>query len=380
MRHAIAGLASLGELDVFLADMLRESIAAVSADGGAVELLEGMEIQHRIAMNKDGVLSPEASSELGSARPAAPPELLAAIAALEHHDAITGMDPTNPAAPPGIGEYHRAEGTVSVTVLPLRVGTTVLGWMGLLLDAQVELSSDKVALLRVLSDQMTLALQLCRLAQEAQSAATQTAVLSERNRLARDLHDTLAQGFAGVIAQLGAVEGAIELKQWDDATAYFERAKRLARFSLAEARSSVHALRPETNAGPLRQRLERMVSAMTHGTGLTSIVHECGMPVELSLKADWCAYKFVQEALANAVKHSGAKQFVVQLEWGAGRLLLAAMDNGRGFAPDKVREGIGFLSMRERAGEVGGGFRHEPQQGGGTRLCLELPLRTKDLP
>jgi signal transduction histidine kinase len=183
-----------------------------------------------------------------------------------------------------------------------------------------------------------------------------------------------------VIAQLGAVEGAIELKQWDDATAYFERAKRLARFSLAEARSSVHALRPETNAGPLRQRLERMVSAMTHGTGLTSIVHECGMPVELSLKADWCAYKFVQEALANAVKHSGAKQFVVQLEWGAGRLLLAAMDNGRGFAPDKVREGIGFLSMRERAGEVGGGFRHEPQQGGGTRLCLELPLRTKDLP
>jgi signal transduction histidine kinase len=256
----------------------------------------------------------------------------------------------------------------------------VLGWMGLLFDASVELSSDKMGLLRVLGDQMTLALQLCRLAQEAQSAATQTAVLSERNRLARDLHDTLAQGFAGVIAQLGAVEGAVELKQWDEATAYFERAKRLARFSLAEARSSVHALRLETNAGPLRQRLERMVSVMTHGTGLDSIVHERGTPIELSLKADWCAYKFVQEALANAVKHSGAKQFVVELQWDANRLKVCAIDNGRGFALDQVREGLGLVSMRERAGEVGGDFRHEAQPGGGTRLCLELPLRTRELP
>jgi signal transduction histidine kinase len=379
MRRAIAGLASLSELDVFLADMLRESIAAVGAEGGAVELLDGTEIQHRIAIGRDGVLSPEAMEELGSTRMPAPPDLLAAVAALEHDHVITGLDPTSSAGPPDIREHQRAEDTRRFTVVPLRVGTTVLGWMGLLFDAPVELSSDKVALLRVLGDQMTLALQLCRLAQEAQSAATQTAVLSERNRLARDLHDTLAQGFAGVIAQLGAVEGAIELKQWDEATAYFERARRLARFSLAEARSSVHALRAETNAGPLRQRLERMVSAMTHGTGLDSLVHEGGTPVELSLKADWCAYKFVQEALANAVKHAGAKQFVVELVWDADRLKMCAIDNGRGFELEKVREGLGFLSMRERAGEVGGEFRHEAQPGGGTRLCLELPLRTKDL-
>ena len=378
MRHAIAGLASLSELDVFLADMLRESIAAVGADGGAVELFEGMETPHRIAIGRDGVLEPEAMAELGLTRLPAPLDLLAAEAALEHDPVITGRAPAVPAGPSGTGAYRRAEGTSNVTWVPLRVGTKVLGCMGIVFDAPVELSSDKLALLRVLGDQMTLALQFCRLAQEAQSAATQTAVLSERNRLARDLHDTLAQGFAGVIAQLGAAEGAIELKQWGEATAYFERAKRLARFSLAEARTSVHALRRETNAGTLRQRIERMVSAMTHGTGLDSNVHEGGTPVALSPKADWCAYKFVQEALANAVKHSGAKHFVVELEWNADRLKMCARDDGRGFEPDPVREGLGLLSMRERAGEAGGVFRHEAQPGGGTRLSLELRFRTED--
>lgn len=341
MHRAIAGLASLGELDVFLTDMLRESISAVGAAGGAVELLDGAEARHRIAIGDDGVLSPGAPAELGSKHPSA----------LER-----------------------------ITRVPLRVGAQVLGWMGLVFDVPVALSPDKVALLGVLGDQMTLALKLRRLAQEAQAAATQAAVLSERNRLARDLHDTLAQGFAGVIAQLGAAEGAVELRQWTEATAYFERARHLARFSLAEARTSVHALRTETSAGPLRQRLERMVSSMTHGTGLESAVHESGSPILLSPTADWCAYKFVQEALANAVKHSGAKRFCVELAWDADRVRLCAVDDGRGFALDQVREGLGFLSMRERAAEAGGALRHEVQPGGGTRLCLELPLRMKDLP
>lgn len=73
-----------------------------------------------------------------------------------------------------------------------------------------------------------------------------------------------------------------------------------------------------------------------------------------------------------------AKHFVVELEWDADRLKICARDDGRGFEPDQVRDGLGLLSMRERAGEAGGDFRHEAQPGGDTRLSLELHFRTED--
>jgi signal transduction histidine kinase len=373
LRRAIGELASLSKLDLFLTDMLRESIAILNACEGNVTLLDGQEILQDISIDREGAASSETASNDRGSRPSVPPELLTSLAALEPDQIVT--ESASLTASNFKGTPPTRAGVVSVTLIPLRVGSMVLGWMQLGSNIQTGPSPDKVALLRVLADQMTLAVQFSRLAKEAQASATRSAVLSERNRLARDLHDTLAQGFAGVIAQLGAVEGAIELKQWDRAAAYFERAKQLARFSLAEARSSVHALRPETNAGPLRDRLEHMVSLMTRGTPLASDVEESGEPVDLAPTADWCAYKFVQEALANAVKHSGANRFSVRMTWHKELIEIYAIDNGQGFDPDKVREGLGFLSMRERAYEAGGSLRHEIQPGGGTRLRLEVPIR-----
>lgn len=272
-------------------------------------------------------------------------------------------------------EWHLSLGHRYVIDVPLHAGGELIGFLGQCFAGEnwpEDFDSERT---RILANHAALALQLSRLSQQARAAGTQAAVLKERNRLARDLHDTLAQGFAGIIAQLGALEGAIELKRWEEATAFFERAKRLARFSLAEARSSVHALRMETNAELLRTRLERVMALMAQGTGLVCQLDETGLPVELAPAVDWCAYKFVQEALSNAVKHADAAHFRVTLDWSATWVHVGAEDDGRGLTTTGMREGLGFTWMRERALECGGRFAVGPRAAGGTRLNLELPVR-----
>lgn len=271
-------------------------------------------------------------------------------------------------------DWHLRRGHREVVDLPLFAGGKLVGCFGhcyVETDWRPRFDAEQ---LRVFANHAALALHLARLAESAKAAATESAVLIERNRLARDLHDTLAQGFTGVLAQLGAAEGSVEAGRTDRAGHYLERARTLARFSLAEARASVHALRPETNEGPLRERLQRMIATMTQGTDLSAQVAEHGKPLGLRPAVDWCAHKFVQEALANAVKHAGATYFSVTLRWNHDRLIMLVADDGCGFDPAQVRRGVGLAAMRERAQEVGGGFRNESQTGQGCRLVLELPL------
>ena len=233
--------------------------------------------------------------------------------------------------------WHRRNGMIGVMVTALKVGAKPIGAIGLAFGHALQLTTAQIELIRALSNQFALAAKVMRLGDQARGAA----VLAERNRIARDLHDTLAQGFTGVLAQLGAAEGAVEAGQLGVMNSYLERAKALARFSLAEARSSVHALRPEANPAPLATRLRQMLAGMTHGTGLVAAVEECGIAGELGPAADWCVHKFVQEALANAVKHSGAKIFRVELGWGV-EFSACVWDDGRGFDPAKTPPGLGM--------------------------------------
>ena len=292
--------------------------------------------------------------------------------ALCETDELMILDATvesHPVAWPGVLEWHRKNGRLGVGAFVIKVGNQPLGLLGLGFSHRRALSAAQEHLIRALSNQFALAMKVVRLADQARGAA----VLAERNRIARDLHDTLAQGFTGVLAQLGAMEGALETGSLGATVHYLERARELARFSLAEARSSVHALRPETNAAPLATRLRHMLAAVTHGTGLETSVQEEGRPGVLNPAGDWCVHKFVQEALANAVKHSGARHFGVELAWGE-ECSACVWDDGRGFDPATTVPGLGLLSMRERAAEAGGRLLNESRSGAGTRLCLFLPL------
>jgi signal transduction histidine kinase len=114
---------------------------------------------------------------------------------------------------------------------------------------------------------------------------------------------------------------------------------------------------------------------MTQGLALACSLQEEGTPWLLSPALDWCAYKFVQEALANVMKHSGATRFEVTVTWTARALDLRARDNGRGVT-GPLTSGLGLTSMAERAAELRGAFGVEPQPGSGFLLSLQLPRTT----
>src|SRR6476661_5480748 len=138
------------------------------------------------------------------------------------------------------GEYLKRNGTKRFLAVPLLVGGQVKGFAGIRHVNRASYRPEEIELTQALAHQVMLALQLNEFAEQGRRAA----VFEERNRMARDIHDTLAQGFTGVIVQLEAAEDAISCGSRREADKHLHRAGELARQSLSEARRSVHALRP----------------------------------------------------------------------------------------------------------------------------------------
>ena len=167
---------------------------------------------------------------------------------------------------------------------------------------------EELNLSRALAHQAMLAMQLMRLSRESQQAA----VIAERNRMARDIHDTLAQGLTGVIVQLEAAEDAQAQNLAKDAAAHIERASDLARDSLQEARRSVHALRPLVLAGKnLCAAIEELIRKMVTGTNLHTEFTIQGEPQLMPQEWEENLLRVAQEVLTNTLRHARASHFKV---------------------------------------------------------------------
>jgi signal transduction histidine kinase len=165
----------------------------------------------------------------------------------------------NPIVPVMV-KRRAALGIVATLCVPMFVGGKVTGLISIRFLSQRVFGSGEVELARALAHQAMLAIQLMRLSEQSRNAA----VVAERNRLARDIHDKLAQGLTGVIVQLEAAEDAQAQNLIRDVAAHIERAGKLARESLKEARRSVHALRPLVLAGKsLCAAIEELIRKMT---------------------------------------------------------------------------------------------------------------------
>ena len=203
-------------------------------------------------------------------------------------------------------------------------------------------------------------------------------IMAERNRMARDIHDTLAQGFTGVIAQLQAAKGATQLA---DAAAHVERAEDLARSSLGEARRSVRALRPRSlYEANLCNALETMLKTVANDSGLkTEFVFE---GEQRSIPPEWeeGLLRITQESLTNAIKHSQARNFRVKLSFEAQRIRLKLLDDGRGFNLEDEHEGLGLIGMKERVEQMGGEFAIRSQTGHGTETVISMQCPTLQKP
>jgi ligand-binding sensor domain-containing protein/signal transduction histidine kinase len=216
------------------------------------------------------------------------------------------------------------------------------------------------------------------------------AVLRERGRIAREIHDTLAQGYAGLSLQLeivarlltGSRDGAapnpapsqLALEQLDQARA-------LVRASLADARTSIWDLRSEAGGGEglpddLPARLSRSCTRLASGSASKVYLQVKGTyrPVEPKIEEE--LLRIGQEAVANAVRHAAATRIDVQLIYQAERVSLRVEDDGRGFATGSSppQGHYGIRGMRERAGEIAAALELESTPGAGTRVSVEAPL------
>jgi len=210
--------------------------------------------------------------------------------------------------------------------------------------------------------------------------AREAGIVEERQRLAGEIHDTLAQGLVGIITQLQAAE---QTRGRPDASSrHLDLARRLARSSLTEARRSVRALRPEQlEQATLAEALGGLVDSWAQQSIVTAELDVVGRPVPADADTDAAAFRITQEALTNVAKHAGATKVRVTLTYLDDALLLDVADNGVGFSaesrttPQSPADGYGLIGMRRRAERVGGRLTIESVPGSGTTVNLWVPLR-----
>jgi signal transduction histidine kinase len=216
----------------------------------------------------------------------------------------------------------------------------------------------------------------------ASQAGGPPGILVERQRLAREIHDTLAQGFTGVITNLTAAELTAEPHVLDGASArYVENAKRIARDSLAEARRLVWALRPESlDRYTLPEAVSRLVRDWSEQTGIEAHGSTSGTPRELLPEAEVALLRAAQESLTNVYKHARASNVNVTLTYMDDRVIIDVLDDGDGFDPAAItpavgpqdERGFGLTAMRERVEQLGGRLAVETAPGEGTAIVVEL--------
>lgn len=211
--------------------------------------------------------------------------------------------------------------------------------------------------------------------------AREAGVADERRRLAAEIHDTIAQGLTGIIAQLQVVAGAPDL---DVARTHLARASDLARHSLGEARRSVHNLAPVAleHAG-LAEALKKTVTEWGERTGVRAEFTVTGTAEQLHDEVAATLLRIVQEALSNAARHAQADRVGVTLSYLGDEVILDIRDDGRGFDPAAVPArtrtgGFGLAGMRARAERIAGSLTVESEPGHGTALSARVPLVRHD--
>lgn len=203
-------------------------------------------------------------------------------------------------------------------------------------------------------------------------------VLEERARLAREIHDTLAQGFVGIASQLDAVALCMGNGE-SPARKYLDLARRMARHSLTEARRSVMDLRASALEGQdLAAALESGMRMWTAGSGVDISVDVSGTHDPLPEEMEQHLLRIAQEAVTNVLKHAGASKIWIKLHMEARKLYLRIKDNGHGFEQDGVFASLGghfgLIGMRERAERLGGELHLESSPGAGTEVEVKVPL------
>jgi PAS domain S-box-containing protein len=273
-------------------------------------------------------------------------------------------------------DYLRKKGTKKLLAVPILIGGRVRGIIGVRHSDRAAYRPEEIELTQALANQVMLAIQLNEFAEQGQRAA----VLEERNRMARDIHDTLAQGFTGVIVQLEAAEDAISRGWRKEADEHLQRVGELARRSLSEARRSVHALRPQAlQEHNFWDALQGIIKSVTVGTPLLATFEAKGKIPDLPAPWQENLLHIGQEALTNTLKYARAQNFRARLSCNGEGVRLELGDDGQGFKVKDRHDGVGLIGMRERVEQMGGEFEITSSRGKGTKITVVLPCNGESI-
>ncbi|GIF21823.1 signal transduction histidine kinase [Actinoplanes tereljensis] len=279
----------------------------------------------------------------------------------------SGLDPRTPA---GLTGY-------AVTVLANAVPLCGLAWLIRISERREREREAALGEARAANERLATALaENADLQQQLLTQARTAGVLDERQRMAGEIHDTVAQGLIGIVTQLQAAAQA----PGEDWRRHHDAATDLARESLTEARRSVHALRPrELESGRLDEALAEVATRWSTRLGLTVEFTTTGTSRPLPPEAEAVLLRTAQEALANVSRHASATRVGITLSYLDHDVALDVRDDGRGFDPTAPRPptattgGFGLVAMRRRIEGLAGTLAIESEPGAGTGISACLP-------
>jgi signal transduction histidine kinase len=372
LRGSIDALAQVPELDDFLGQVMAAITRQLGAVVSSLRLLdpEQNKLKLELVFRDDRVLSP-GEAEFPEVWRSRSPDEQNYAAFLSQPTTVTNLlDPDSP-TPAGLRDYLMGIGLKSGLIIRLSSRRQVHGLFAVYFDQERLFQPEELEIARALATQASLAIQLTRLAKSAR----QSAVLEERNRLAGEIHDSLAQLFTGISLQLFAAQEIIP--KANEIFGYMERAYDLAQVGLGEARRSALSLRSDVieESGlieALRMLVERSNIPGRLRCSFRSIaVRDDDLPPQVQQHL----LRIAQEAISNAIRHANPTLINVVLQSDPSELVLEVSDNGAGIVKARLGsgEGFGLGNMRERVKSIGAELDIRSAAGRGTNVVVRLP-------
>ena len=372
LRGSIDTLAQVPELDDFLGQVMAAITRQLGAVFSTLRMLdpEQNRLMLELVFRDNRVLSPDEAEFPENWRSRSRDEQNYAVYLTQPTTVTHLLDPESP-TPAGLREYLLGIGIKSGLIIPLISRGQAHGLFSLYFNEERQFDSEETEIARALATQASLAVQLTRLAKTAR----QSAILEERNRLAGEIHDSLAQFFAGISLQLFAAQEAIA--KTDETLSYVERAYDLAQVGLGEARRSALSLRSDVLEEAGLTEALRMLADRSNIPGRL----RCTFRATTLLADDFPPQvqqhllRIAQEAISNAIRHANPTFLSILLQSNTSEFVLEIDDNGRGIATTHGRssEGFGLANMRERAKQLGAELEIRAAPGGGTSVIVRLP-------
>jgi signal transduction histidine kinase len=370
LRGSIDTLAQVPELDDFLGQVMAAITRQLGAVFSTLRMLEPEQnrLTLELVFRDNRVLSPD---EAGFPENWRSRDEQNYAAYLTQPTTVTHLLAPDSPTPAGLREYLLGIGIKSGLIIPLISRGQAHGLFSLYFDEERHFDPEEIEIARALATQASLAVQLTRLA----NTARQSAILEERNRLAGEIHDSLAQFFAGISLQLFAAQEAIT--KADESFNYVERAYDLAQVGLGEARRSALSLRSDVIeesglTGALRMLADRSnISGRLRCSFRATTLLADDLPHQVQQNL----LRIAQEAISNAIRHGNPTFLNVLLQSNSTELVLEIDDNGTGIAMAQLgsSEGFGLGNMRERAKQLGAELDIRTAPGGGTSVIVRLP-------